>query len=126
MKTSLYWIWLLGGAALLYFVLDVYWALTWVGLCFAYAVLARRLFRREAAAVAAFVIAFTVICLGGGILFARLWSEAAAGIWVVLCVVFLMLFVKKIFRQLSPTLHMAEFFKDAVREAEAERGREER
>jgi len=118
MKTFLYWIFLLGGAALLYFVLNVYWALAWIGLCFAYAILAMRLFRREAAAIAAFVVAFTVICLGGGTLFSNLWSEAVAGIWVFLCIVFLILFVKKIFRRISPTLHLADIFDEIVKEAE--------
>jgi len=118
MKTFLFWLFLLGGSALLYFALSIYASFAWIGLCLAYAILAKRLFRRDAMAIVAFVIAFTVICLGGGTLFANLWSEAAAGIWVVVCILFLMLFAKKIIRRLSPALHMAEIFEEVVREAE--------
>lgn len=121
MKTFLFWLFLLGGAVLLYFVLNVYWSFVWIGLCLAYAILAKRLFRRDAMAITAFAITFIVLCLGGGTLLANQWSEAAAGIWVVLCILFVMLFAKKIIRRLSPALHMAEIFDEVVREKEMDK-----
>ncbi len=116
MGILVYTIVLLAGAYLALKFGNVYLAITWVGICLAYAIAARKLFWREAFKLIFFAIFSAVIMLGGGVIFARTWGVAFAFIWIVLCIFLLIIFGKRILR-FFPTLLLAEQFQEVVSEA---------
>jgi hypothetical protein len=73
----------------------------WVGMCLAF--LFVRLFTNWGFALSlfGFVLGFVTALLGGGILFARLLGEEFYFLWVVICLLFLVLFQKRIFDRIS-------------------------
>ena len=95
---------------------DVYWAIAWVGICIAYRIAARKLFKREALKLIFFAILSAVVMLGGGAILARIWGVAFAFFWIILCILLLILFRKRILN-LFPTLKLAEQFQEVVNEA---------
>jgi hypothetical protein len=127
MGKFIYGIALIGGAYLAIRLGGVYWAIAWIGICIAYGIAARKLHWQEALKLTALPIIAVVIMLGGGIILARSYGVAFALIWVILCIVLIIVFSKKIIK-LFPTLLMAERFQEVVDvalEKEKEKGSKE-
>ncbi len=62
-----------------------------------------------------FVISFMAIMLGGGVIIARNWSEVAAAMWIVACVIFLMLFQGRI-KRIIPIFRAADAWDEVMKE----------
>ena len=62
-----------------------------------------------------FVAAFMGVMLGGGVLLANNWGEAAAGLWTVVCIVMLIVLRKRIVR-LFPMLYLSGLFQEVLTE----------
>lgn len=116
MRILVYTIVLLGGAYLALKLGDIYWVLTWLGICIAYGIAARKLLWQEAFKLIFFAILAVVIMLGGGVIFARTWGVAFAFIWIAFCMLMIIIFGKRIIK-FFPTLHLAELFQEVVDEA---------
>jgi hypothetical protein len=110
-----YGIILVGGAYLAFKIISLYGAITWVGICIAYGIAARKLPRQEALRLIALPILAVVIMLGGGTILARSFGVAFAFIWIIICIALIIIFSKKII-MLFPTLQLAERFQEVVDE----------
>jgi hypothetical protein len=116
MGVFLYGIILIGGAFLALKLVNVYLAIAWIGICFAYGIAARKLPRQEALKLIGLPILAVVIMLGGGTILARNWGVTFSFIWIIICIVLIIIFSKKIIK-LFPTLQLAELFQEVVDEA---------
>ena len=103
------------GAILVFMFLDGYALFAWIGLWIAFAFTCKRLMIDDALRLWGVVLGIAAILLGGGIILARLCGEWAAGIWVVLCIILLLLLRARIIR-LIPILHLIKIFDDIVKE----------
>jgi len=56
-----------------------------------------------------------VIMLGSAVVLARQWSEFAAGVWIFICMILLMVFQKKMMRMVT-IFRIAEKFEEIVKE----------
>jgi len=61
-----------------------------------------------------FVVSFMAIMLGGGVIIARNWSEVAASVWVVVCIILLMIFQGRI-KRMIPTFRIANEFEEIIK-----------
>ena len=68
-----------------------------LGLFFAFELMTALISLRFALKIFIFIAVFVGITLGGGTLCARIWGDSAFMVWVVICVVLLMIFQKRIF-----------------------------
>jgi hypothetical protein len=69
----------------------------------------------DASRLVGFVILFVVVMLGGGVILARQWGKAAAGVWIFICLVFLMVFQNRI-KRMIPIFRIADAFEEVVKD----------
>lgn len=115
MKKLAFWLILFGGAYLTYRMAEGYWVVGFIGLWLAIGLLFKRLPTGDALRLIGFVVLFMAIMLGGGIVLARRWGEAVAGVWMFVWIVLLAVFQKRIIRMI-PVLRIAQEFEDVLKE----------
>ena len=115
MKKLIFWLLLLGGGYAVYRTAEGYWVVAYVGVCLAFGFIFKKLHAGDALRLVGFVIIFMAIMLGGGVIIARNWSEVAAGVWIVACAIFLMLFQRRI-KRMIPTFRVADAFEEVSKE----------
>jgi len=115
MKKLIFWILLIVGAYIVYRIVDVYFMLTFIGFYIAFGITLLKLHLGDALRVWGFVFFFMIIMLGGAVILARNWNEFAAGVWIFICIILLMIYQKKIIRMI-PIFHIAEMFEEIVKE----------
>jgi hypothetical protein len=120
MKKLIYWLILIGGAYFIHQIANVYCMLAFIGFFLAFGITLIKLHLSDALRLWAFVITFMVIMLGGAILLARHWSEFAAGVWIVICIILLFVFQNRI-KKMIPIFYMAEMFEEIVKEKSGKR-----
>ena len=103
------------GAILICLFLHWYSLFAWIGLWIAFVFTCVKLKIDDALRLWGVVLGIAAIMLGGGTILARLCGEWAAGIWVFMCIVLLLLLRAKIIR-LIPILHLTKIFDDIVKE----------
>ncbi len=113
-KTVLTMIFVIGGILILIF-LNGYLLFAWIGLWGAFTFTCVKLTIDDALRLWGIVLGIAAIMLGGGTILARLLGEWAAGIWVFVCIILLLLLRARIIR-LIPILHLTKFFDDIVKE----------
>ncbi len=89
--------------------------LAFIGFWLAVGVTLLKLHLSDALRLWGFVIFYMAIMLGGGVILARKWSEFAAGVWIFIWIILLMVFQNKI-KRLIPILYIAEKFEEIVKE----------
>ena len=89
--------------------------LAFIGIFLAFGVTLIKLPLSDALRLWGFVIFFMVIMLGGAVILARQWSEFAAGVWIFIWLILLMVFQNKI-KRLIPIFYIAEKFEEIVKE----------
>jgi len=114
MKKLIFWLLLLGGGYAVYRTGEGYMVVAYVALCLAFGFIFRKLHTSDAFRLVGFVVGFMAVMLGGGVIIARNWSEAAAGVWVGVCIVLLMVFQGKI-KRMIPTFRIASEFDELVK-----------
>jgi hypothetical protein len=124
MKKLIFWLLLLGGGYAVYRNAEGYWVVAYVGLLLAFGFLFKKLHTGDAFRLVGFVVGFTVLMLGGGVIIARKWSEPAAGVWIGVCIVLLMIFQGKI-KRMIPTFRIANEFEELVKAKMIEEKREQ-
>ena len=113
MKKIIFLLFVLGGGLIIYKVSSIYLAFCWAALCFVYAFLEKKMSRREALLMMFLVLAYLAIMFGGFIIIENSWSEFAASIWVVICIILLPFLSKKMIK-LFPTIFLANLFQEIV------------
>ena len=121
MKKMLYWLTMIGGAYLTCRIIDVYFMLAFIGLFLAFGVTLIKLHLGDALRLWGFVFSFMIIMLGGATLVARYWSEFAAGVWIVTCIILLFVFQNRI-KRMIPIFYIAEIFEEIVKEKSGKQG----
>ncbi len=96
MRKIFYWLILVAGRYLIYRIADVYWMLAFIGIFLAFGVTLIKLPLSDALRLWGFVIFFMVMMLGGAVILARQWSKFAAGVWIFIWIILLMVFQNKI------------------------------
>ena len=114
MKKLIFWLLLLGGGYAVYRSAEGYVVVAYVGVCLAFGFLFKKLHTGDALRLIGFVIGFMAIMLGGGVIIARNWSEAAAGVWIGVCIVLLMIFQGRI-KRMIPTFRIANEFEELLK-----------
>jgi hypothetical protein len=115
MKKLILGLLLIGGGYAVYRTAEGYWVAGYIGLCLAFGYLFKKLPTGDALRLIVFVISFMAIMLGGGVILARQWSETAAGVWIVLCVIFLMVFQNRI-KRMIPIFRVADAFEEVMKD----------
>jgi hypothetical protein len=115
MKKLVFWLLLVGGAYFSHRIAGVYWMIAFIGLWLAFGFIFKKLPTGDALRLIGFVIFFMAIMLGGGVILARHWGETAAGVWIFICVVFLMVFQNRI-KRMIPIFRIADAFEDVMNE----------
>ena len=114
MKKLIFWLLLLGGGYAVYRSAEGYVVVAYVGVCLAIGYLFKKLHTGDALKLLGFVVGFMALMLGGGVIIARNWSEAAAGVWIGVCIVLLMILQGKIKRMIT-TFRIADEFEQVVK-----------
>lgn len=117
MKKLIFWLLLLGGGYAVYRSAEGYCVVAYVGVCLAFGFIFKKLHTGDALRLVGFVISFMAIMLGGGVIIARIWSEAAAGVWIGVCIILLMVFQKRI-KRMIPTFVIANEFEEVIKAKE--------
>jgi hypothetical protein len=73
--------------------------LFWLGLCLAFFLMSKMTAFSFAVRVFVFVVGFVAALFGGGTLLARALGDTAFMVWTVICIIFLMMFQRRIFGQ---------------------------
>jgi hypothetical protein len=115
MKKLVFWLLLLGGGYAVYRTAEDYWVAGYIGVCLAFGYLFKKLPTGDALRLVVFVISFMAIMLGGGVIIVRNWSEPAAGVWIVLCIIFLMIFQRRL-KRMIPVFRIADAFEEVVKD----------
>ena len=89
------------------------WMLAWVALCVAFAITARLLTWSDALRLWAIVLGFLGTLIGGMVVLESRFGGFAAGVWLVVCLVLLMVLRRRLIR-LVPMLHLATTFDEVV------------
>jgi hypothetical protein len=114
MKKLIFWLLLLGGGYAVYRSAEGYAVVAYVGVLLAFGFLFKKLHTGDALRLIGFVIGFMAVMLGGGVIIARNWSEAAAGVWIGVCIILLMVFQGKI-KRMIPTFRIANEFEELIK-----------
>jgi len=117
MKKLIFWLLLLGGGYAVYRSAEGYALVAYVGVLLAFGFIFKKLHTGDALRLVGFVISFMAIMLGGGVIVARNWNEAAAGVWIVACAIFLMLFQRRI-KRMIPTFVIANELEEVIKAKE--------
>jgi hypothetical protein len=120
MKKLIWGLFFVGGAYLSNRIAGVYWMIAFIGLWLASGFIFKKLHIGDALRLIGFVVFFMAMMLGGGVILARTWGETAAGVWIFICVVLLMIFQKRIVRMI-PIFRIAQEFEDIVKEKSKQR-----
>lgn len=89
-------------------------ALVWVALCVAFAFTARKLTWSDAFRLWFIVLAFFGVLIGGMVVLASRYGGFAAGLWLVICIVALLILRKRLVRAV-PMLHLTQTFDEVVK-----------
>lgn len=119
MKKLIFWLLLLGGGYAVYRTAEGYWVVAYVGVCLAFGFIFKKLHTGDALRLVGFVVSFMAIMLGGGVIIARNWNEPAAGVWIGVCIILLMVFQKRI-KRMIPTFVIANEFEEVIKAKELE------
>ena len=115
MKKIIFWMMLIGGSIAVYRMVEGYWVAAWIGICFAIGYIYQKLPTFDATLFVGFFLGYFTILFGGMIFIARKWGEAPAMIFVIIWVIFMMIFGKKVIRCI-PVFNLAETFDEIVKE----------
>lgn len=116
MKQILYFLITIITSYFVYRIMNVYWMFAILGLWLVFGFALLKLHFSDALKLWGIVLGFLVIMLGGAVMVARIWSEFVAGVWIVICIVLLVAFQKKLMRLLT-VFRIAEQFEDSVKES---------
>lgn len=119
MKKILYFLIAVIGSYFVYRSINVYWMLGFLGLWLAFGFTLLKLHFASAFQLWGVVLGSISIMLGGGVVIARQWSEFAAGVWIFICIILLMVFQKKLIR-LVTIFRIADDFEKIVKQSERE------
>ena len=96
MRKLIYFLITIIGGYIVYKTVDVYWMLGFWGVWFAFGMTLLKLHLKDALQLWGIVIGTMVVMMGGAVIIARQWSEFAAGVWIFICIILLMVFMKRL------------------------------
>ena len=105
---------LIGGSAVVYHMAEGYWVVVWIGICLAIGYVYRKLFTFDATLFIGFFLVYITILFGGMIFIARKWGVAPGMMFVIIMIILLVIFGKKVILRI-PMFHMAEIFDKIVK-----------
>ena len=105
---------LIGGSVAVYHMAEGYLVVAWIGICLAVGYVYHKLFTLDASLFIGFFLVYLTILFGGMIFIARKWGVAPGMIFVIIWVILLMIFGKKIILRI-PMFYMAETFDKIVK-----------